>query len=100
MIGVKREKRIISTVARKRIAAIATYLILGLGSILFLIPFFWMISTSLKQTKEVWMYPVKWIPERLVWENYARALTVVPTTRRMAMASRRRLMLCMVVIAM
>lgn len=81
MIGVKREKRILSTVARKRIAAVTTYLILGLGSILFLIPFFWMISTSLKQTKEVWMYPIKWIPERLVWENYARALTVVPFGR-------------------
>lgn len=80
----KREKIILSTRTRRNISAIATYLILGLGSILFLIPFFWMLSTSLKQTKEVWMYPVQWIPETLMWENYARALTIVPFGRYFA----------------
>lgn len=76
-----KEKRIISITTRKRVSAIVTYIILGLASILFLIPFFWMLTTSLKQTKEVWLYPVQWFPEKLMWENYARALTVVPFGR-------------------
>lgn len=35
-----------------------------------LVPFLWMISASLKLNKDVFSYPVKWIPEKLQWSNY------------------------------
>lgn len=35
-----------------------------------LIPFVWMISSSLKLDQEVFQYPIRWIPETFHWENY------------------------------
>lgn len=42
----------------------------GLLSLVFMIPFFWMISASLKLPSEVFAFPIKWIPDKLVYENY------------------------------
>jgi multiple sugar transport system permease protein len=35
-----------------------------------LTPFAWMISASLKLEKDVFAYPIKWIPRNPVWSNY------------------------------
>jgi multiple sugar transport system permease protein len=42
-------------------------------SILFIIPLLWMISTSLKEPRE--LVGVQWIPQRLAWENYVYAFS-------------------------
>jgi ABC-type glycerol-3-phosphate transport system permease component len=47
----------------------------GLG-IVFLIPFVWMLSTSVKPSSEVFIFPPKWIPSRFQFDNYVRALIV------------------------
>lgn len=50
--------------------AVVTMIMLGCG-ILFLLPFFWMISASLKFENDVFTYPIQWIPERWnVINNY------------------------------
>ena len=49
------------------------WILLILLSITFLIPLFWMISTSLKAPAD--LVGVKWIPERLAWENYRDAFS-------------------------
>jgi multiple sugar transport system permease protein len=46
------------------------YLALSGIAVVSLLPFAWMISTSLKQRFEVFIYPPVWIPERLQWDNY------------------------------
>lgn len=46
-------------------------LILALAAVM-LVPFLWMISASLKLNKDVFTYPVKWIPEKLEWSNYSK----------------------------
>ena len=43
-----------------------------------LIPFVWMISASLKLDREVFSYPIHWIPEVFHWENYSLIWTKVP----------------------
>jgi ABC-type glycerol-3-phosphate transport system permease component len=63
---------------RKRNAAILCFVLLSLGSLLFLVPFFWMVSTSLKPQSEIFAYPVIWIPSEFHFENYSKALTVLP----------------------
>lgn len=45
---------------------------------LFLIPFFWMVSTSLKPLAQILTWPPQWIPNPFVWSNYPRALTYFP----------------------
>nr|WP_309100430.1 carbohydrate ABC transporter permease [Fredinandcohnia onubensis] len=54
------------------------YLILILGSLLMLLPFIWMLSTSLKSSGEVTSMPPIWIPENFKWENYAEAFKMAP----------------------
>lgn len=58
-----------------------TYTILILGAVFILLPFIWMIITSLKPSKEVLLMPPKWIPSTLQWENYAEAFDAVPFFR-------------------
>lgn len=42
---------------------------------LFVIPFVWLIVTSLKPIDQVFTDPPQWIPEPILWSNYLEALT-------------------------
>ncbi|WP_169583424.1 MULTISPECIES: carbohydrate ABC transporter permease [Microbacterium] len=54
----------------RRVGRIAAYLALVLFAIGLLLPFFWMVMSSLKTANEVFSVPVKWLPETFVWSNY------------------------------
>lgn len=51
--------------------AAATFLVWSLA-ITMLVPLLWMISASLKLPSEVMELPIRWIPRKLHWENYAQ----------------------------
>lgn len=55
-----------------------TYAVLIGLSCVFLIPFFWMLSTSLTEASKVIVKNRSWIPNPVVWKNYKDALTVLP----------------------
>lgn len=57
------------------------YLVLGCFALSMLLPFFWMVSTSLKGELEVYEYPPKLFPEKAQWSNYREALTILPFGR-------------------
>lgn len=46
-----------------------------------LLPFLWMVSTSLMEELEVFSFPPKLLPENPHWENYPEALTALPFGR-------------------
>jgi len=50
------------------------YIILIAFGILFMIPFLWMMSSSLKVSEQIFLFPPEWIPEPFVWKNYPEAL--------------------------
>lgn len=50
-------------------------------SFLFILPFIWMASTSLKTNQQVVAFPPEWFPNPIRWQNYADALNVVPLLR-------------------
>lgn len=54
------------------------YLVLIALALFTLIPFVWMISSSLKLDREVFSYPIRWIPETFHWENYKLIWSKVP----------------------
>lgn len=54
------------------------YIILATGAALYLFPFIWMLSTSLKTPPEVMMNPPIWIPAVPQWQNFVDALTHFP----------------------
>jgi multiple sugar transport system permease protein len=52
---------------------IVPFIIMVTVSALFIIPFLWMISTSLKSPQE--LADTSWIPDRLAWENFRDAFS-------------------------
>lgn len=62
----------------QRFGKVVLYIVLIALSIFTLIPFVWMLSASLKLDREVFSYPMKWIPETFHWENYSKIWTKVP----------------------
>lgn len=57
---------------------IALYALLSLFGALILLPFAYMISTSLKSRNEVFKQPIEWIPSTLQWHNFTDALDQYP----------------------
>jgi ABC-type glycerol-3-phosphate transport system permease component len=55
------------------------YLLLIIGSVAMLIPFVWMVSTSLKASYQV--FAVSWIPHPIKWSNYVTTFTGLPFGR-------------------
>ncbi|WBB89906.1 carbohydrate ABC transporter permease [Verrucosispora sp. WMMC514] len=49
---------------------LAGYLGLALAVAALLLPFYWMVMSSLKTNSDVFTIPIKWIPDTLVWRNY------------------------------
>ncbi len=66
---------------QRRWSHLALHLGLILGSAFMLLPFIWMVSTSLKEAAEVFTYPPTWIPKKFVWSNFKEALTSLPFGR-------------------
>ncbi|MDF2964001.1 MAG: araQ [Paenibacillus sp.] len=66
-----------------KIRPVVLHLILSAGAFLMVIPFIWMISTSLKEPGSEFIFPPQWIPERLDVSNYPRALERVPLFTQM-----------------
>jgi multiple sugar transport system permease protein len=50
-------------------------------AILMLMPFVWMLSTSLKSAGAVFEYPPSFIPDPFRWDNYTRLFEVLPFAR-------------------
>ena len=60
---------------RKQLLSLLNYLLLTLGAALFVVPFYWLIVTSLKSLDQVFTDPLVWIPLPIYWGNYLEALT-------------------------
>jgi multiple sugar transport system permease protein len=63
---------------RERVAHLALHAGLLCAAIVFLVPFFWLVSTSLKLTGRELIMPPQWIPDPLVLDNYQKAVTRLP----------------------
>jgi len=59
-----------ATTPAKRAARIIGYVVMTIIAVALLVPFFWMISSSLKMSNDVFSVPVRWLPETFVWSNY------------------------------
>ena len=57
------------------------YLFTTVLAVMFAMPFFWMVSSSLKSLSELAKFPPTLIPEVFLWSNYADALKAAPFDR-------------------
>lgn len=74
--------RLLSSAERiRRVQRFFTYLILVVGAIAFLLPFLWMLSTSLKTSQDVLQFPPSFLPSQFKWRNYPDGWRALPFTR-------------------
>jgi multiple sugar transport system permease protein len=71
----------VSGTARRYAANAVVLVALVAGALTMVVPFIWMVSTSLKQAKFVYQYPPQWIPDPVDWANYAEIWNIVPLGR-------------------
>lgn len=64
--------------ATRRTRTLVAFTLMLLGGLTMLLPFLWMVSTSLKQPRDVFQSPPQWIADPLVWSNYADIWHVAP----------------------
>ena len=60
------------------IGKVLLYIVLLFFAVIALLPFVWMLSSSLKLDKDVFRYPIEWIPSNPHWENYSVIWERVP----------------------
>jgi len=84
-----REEKSLGKIAIERrrkdvLGKILTYAVLIAGGVTMILPFLWMISTSLKSFGSVFIFNIKdiqWIPKPVYWTNYIDVWKVVPFAR-------------------
>ena len=62
----------------QKILKVLLYIFLILMAAVMLLPFLWMLSASLKQDRDVFTFPIQWIPADPEWSNYQRIWTQIP----------------------
>ncbi len=63
---------------RTRLENTLLYIFLSVFGIMFILPFFWMVSNSFKTLKEIYTWPPNFIPSSFVWQNYVEAWNAAP----------------------
>ena len=62
----------------QRVQKLIVYLLLLGTSAAFLIPLVWLVSSALKTSDEIFVFPPVWFPAHPQWGNFLKALTTLP----------------------
>lgn len=61
-----------------RVGVAITYVLLTVGGVVMLLPFAWLVSSSLKSPQDIFVVPPQWIPDSPQWRNYSDVLSKLP----------------------
>src|SRR5690606_27812604 len=75
------ESLLTSSRALHAIGRILLYVVTITVAILFCLPFFWTVSSSLKPTAELYLFPPTFLPQEIRWQNYADVFRLAPFVR-------------------
>jgi multiple sugar transport system permease protein len=64
----------------KTLVDFITYALLALGAAIVLVPFWWMVKTSLTAETRLFEFPPQFFPNPVVWKNYIEAWTALPVS--------------------
>ncbi|MDQ7911204.1 carbohydrate ABC transporter permease [Phytohabitans sp. ZYX-F-186] len=65
----------------ERTRSVSLHVLLTAGALLMVVPFVWMILSSLKDQPQVFVFPPKWLPDPARWGNYAEVWRAAPFLR-------------------
>ncbi len=57
------------------------YILLISGSVVMILPFVWLLRSSLMETAQIFIFPPQWIPDPVKWSNFIEAMTEAPFLR-------------------
>ena len=60
------------------LATTFAYVVVSIGALSMVVPFVWMLRTSLMSEGQSRLYPPSWIPNPVVWQNYAEVTQRIP----------------------
>lgn len=63
---------------RTAIGRTAIYITVTAGAFVLLVPLAWLLSSSLKPTGRIFVFPPQWIPNPVEWRNYTRVWEAIP----------------------
>jgi multiple sugar transport system permease protein len=63
---------------RRLVRTVLAYAALVAAAAVVLLPFAWMVSSSLKRNNQVFTIPIQWIPEEFRWTNFVDIWTQIP----------------------
>jgi multiple sugar transport system permease protein len=66
---------------RRRIGPALAYVLLTAVAVASLVPFVWLVRSALMRQEQLFVFPVEWIPDPVVWQNFADAMTQQPFDR-------------------
>ncbi len=67
-----RDRRADRLTPARQAARVLGYLVLIVAAAAVLLPFFWMLSASVRGSNDVFTIPVKWLPPTWKWDNYVQ----------------------------
>jgi ABC-type glycerol-3-phosphate transport system permease component len=63
---------------KQALGKVVIFIIVLTGALAFVLPFIWMLSSSLKAESKLFTIPPQWIPSPVKWDNFIKSLTVLP----------------------
>jgi multiple sugar transport system permease protein len=60
---------------RRRFAPVGKHLLLASASLVFLLPFYWMVVSALKTNSQIFARPMQWWPDPVQWSNLPDTIT-------------------------
>ena len=72
---------VMSSRSSRALSRLSVHLVLGIGSIVMLFPLFWMVTTSLKTSRQLAQFPPTWIPSPVSFEGWIEVWNYMPWLR-------------------
>lgn len=66
---------------RKVLPRVLQYLLLAITAVVFILPIYWLFSSSVKPQDGIYTYPLQWVPGSIEVSNFASAWTSAPFDR-------------------
>lgn len=66
---------------KTRMMRVILYIVLIALALVMLVPFAWMLSASFKLDKDVFVFPIQWIPANPRWQNYVDIWNKIPLAK-------------------
>jgi len=73
-----RERAHMRYLVGRAIGRVVVYVVIIAGAAVYLFPFLWMVSTSLKSVDQVYQWPPVWLPDPITFSNYPEAWAELP----------------------